>query len=156
MKYISSEGLKKFEQELNDRKTKKRKEIAKRIEEAKSLGDLSENAEYSSAKEAQSFNEGRILELEDIIRDAELIDSSSKQKGIVQMGSVIEVELMLGAGKKEKKVFSIVGSHEANPGQGKISNESPLGQAFLDKKIGDKIEIKTPRGKMRYEIISIK
>ncbi len=155
MKYISVEGLKKFKEELDERKTKKRKEIAKRIEEAKALGDLSENAEYSSAKEAQAFNEGRILELEEIVRDSAII-GLERGTGTVQMGSEIEVKVMSGPNKEEKKVFAIVGSHESDPTRGKISNESPLGQAILDKQVNDVIEIETPKGKVKYKIIKIK
>ncbi|MFH1612054.1 MAG: transcription elongation factor GreA [bacterium] len=155
MAYISEEGLTKLKNELQERKTITRKEIAKRIEEAKALGDLSENAEYSSAKEAQSFNEGRVLELEDIIREATII-VSKKKSDKVQMGSIIEAKLIVKEGENIKKIFVIVGSHEAAPTDGKISNESPLGQAFLDRKVGDMVEIKTPRGEAKYKIISIK
>lgn len=155
MKYISAEGLKKFKEELNERKTKKRKDIAKRIEEAKALGDLSENAEYSAAKEAQAFNEGRILELEEIVRDSAVIGSGNR-KGIVQMGSEIEVKVMSGPNKGGKKIFVIVGSQESNPAAGKISNESPLGKALLDREVNDTFEIETPKGKVKYKIIKIR
>ena len=123
------------------------------MEEAKSLGDLSENTEYSAAKEAQSFNEGRILELEDMIRNIIVIqpgkDTGSKKK--VGLGSVIEVRSSL-----RKHVFNIVGSQEAEPSQGKISNESPLGKAFLGHEVGDVVDVEIPGKKVRYKIVNIK
>jgi len=156
MKYISSEGLKKFKKELVERQTETRKDIAQRLDEAKSLGDLSENAEYSSAKEAQSFNEVRILELESIIKEAAVLKPARKGQSRVRMGAVIEVKLINGHSLiLGKQTFMIVGSQEASPGQGKISNESPLGQAFLDREIGDIIEIETPKGKVKYKIVGI-
>ena len=155
MKYISSEGFKKLKEELEDRKTTKRQEIALRLEEAKSLGDLSENAEYSSAKESQSFNEGKILELEKLIKESILIKPSKKGTRKIHIGTVFEVKLM-NSNISKKQVFTIVGFQEADPINGKISNESPLGQAFLDNQVGDIIEAKTPRGKIKYKIVSIK
>lgn len=155
MAYISKEGFDKLKEELDLRKIKIRKEIAQRIEEAKALGDLSENAEYSSAKDAQAFNEGRVLELEKIVREATIIGLKQKESGKVQMGSTIKVQPLAKDGKKENNFFTIVGPYEANPIQGKISNESPLGRAFLGRQIGDVIEIKTPRGMVKYKIISI-
>lgn len=154
MKYVSAEGLKKLKKELNERKIEKRKEIAQRIEEAKALGDLSENAEYSSAKEVQAFNEGRILELEEIIRDAAIICDSDGRKG-ARVGSKIEAKMVEGPNKGCKKIFTIVGFQESDPANGKISNESPLGQALLDKEVGDNVEISTPKGKVKYKITKI-
>jgi transcription elongation factor GreA len=155
VKYISSEGLEKLKKELKERQTVTRQEIAQRLDEAKSLGDLSENAEYTAAKEAQAFNEGRILELEKIIKEAALIKPSRKGQEKVKIGTVVEVKLMSGR-SAAKQTFMIVGSQEADPGQGKISNESPLGQAFLDRQIGDIIEIETPKRRVKYKIMSIK
>jgi transcription elongation factor GreA len=160
MKYISPEGLEKLKKELEERKTIKRQEIARRLEEAKALGDLSENTEYAAAKEAQAFNEGRILELEEIIKEATLIKPARKGQKEVQIGSLIEVKLISGSsskgGSSKRQVFMIVGSQEAEPAQGKISNESPLGQAFFGHRVGDIIEVETPKGKAKYKIISIK
>jgi len=155
MKYISQEGLKKTEEELKERKTITRKEIADRLEEAKSLGDLSENAEYSSAKEAQSFNEGRIFELEKIIKDSVLIKPNKKNGEKIDIGTVFEVKL-INSGSSDKRVFTIVGFQEADPANGKISNESPMGKAFLGNQVGDIIEVETPKGKNKYKIISVK
>ena len=154
MKYISPEGLEKIKEELKERQTVMRQEIARRLDEAKSLGDLSENAEYSSAKEAQSFNEGRILELNNIIKESTILKPAKKGQKKIRMGAVIEVKMMNNSSSKQ--VFMIVGSQEADPNQGKISNESPLGHAFLDREIGDIIEVETPKGKVKYKIMGIK
>jgi len=154
MKYVSAEGLKKFKKELTERKTVKRKDIARRIEEAKALGDLSENAEYSAAKEAQAFNEGRILELEEIVRDSSII-CDDRRSGGAQVGSKIEAQMIDGPNKGVKKTFTIVGCQESDPANGKISNESPLGQALLDREVGDSVEITTPKGKVKYKITKI-
>lgn len=148
-RYISPEGLKKLKKEFEELKNKKQ-EIATRIEEAKAQGDLSENAEYTEAKEAQSFNEGRIVELEEIIKNYTVI-TKSKNQSTVNIGSTVEFK----SGNKVN-TFTIVGSEEANPGENFISNESPLGQAFLNKKVGDVVEVKTPGGEVKYKIIKIK
>jgi transcription elongation factor GreA len=153
MKYITPEGLEKLKKELQERKTIKRQEIAKRLREAKALGDLAENTEYTAVKEIQAFNEGRILELEDMIRNAVVI-KPDKKKGSrkkVTIGSVVEVR----SGQR-KQSFAIVGSQEAQPSQGRISNESPLGQAFLGHQVGDIIEAETPGGKVKYKIVNIR
>ena len=147
--YLSQEGIETLKKELQKLKTKKRQEITKRLQEAKDLGDLSENAEYFEAKEAQSFNENRIVELEKLLKNAVVIETSSKED-IVRVGSTIEVKSNNGA-----EIFNIVGSAEAEPQERKISNESPLGRAFLGRKIGDEIEVKTPGGITKYKIIKI-
>ena len=146
--YLSQEGYEQHKQELEDLKFK-RQDIANRLEEAKALGDLSENQEYISAKEAQAFNEGKILELEQLLREAQVIEKNRKYSS-VQVGSTVELQ---GNGKKQ--TFAIVGSEEADPAQGKISNESPLGKAFLGHKVGETIEVNTPAGQVKYKIISI-
>lgn len=147
--FISEEGLEKLKKELDVLRTLKRQEIAQRLEEAKALGDLSENAEYMEAKEAQAFNEAKIAELEEVIRNAVVIDTNHK-KGFVDLGSKIEVKSEHG-----KETFTIVGSEEADPDKSLISNESPLGRAFLGHKNGETIEVKTPAGMTNYKIISI-
>jgi transcription elongation factor GreA len=149
MKYLSKEGLEQLKKELEKLKLK-RQEIAQRLEEAKALGDLSENTEYLQAKEAQGFNEGKILELEEVLKNAVLI-SKNGGNSVVQIGGTVEVN-----SQGEKQTFTIVGSEEADPAQGKISNESPLGRAFLGHKVGDVMDIETPRGKANYKIISVK
>ena len=147
--YLSREGIESLEKELQELKTKKRQEIAKHLQEAKDLGDLSENAEYFEAKEAQSFNENRIAELQGLLKNAVTIEASDKEDTVV-MGSTIEVKSDNGT-----ETFRIVGSAEANPQERKISNESPLGRAFLGRKIGEEIEINTPSGVAKYKIIKI-
>jgi len=148
--YLSPEGLEKLKNELNDLKTTVRRDVAGRIESAKSLGDLSENAEYQEAKDAQSQNEARIVELEDILRDAVLI-SAKHRTDVVDIGSTVEVESD-SAGRIN---YTIVGSEEADPINGKISNESPLGSAFLGKKIGDKVDVRIPAGTHQFTIRAI-
>lgn len=152
MTYISPQKLNELKKELKEHKTILRHQISQRIQEAQAQGDLTENAEYAEAKEAQAFNEGRILELENLINNAIVIPDKPKIKGIVQIGSKIIVK----DSKNKKFEFTIVGSEDANPIEGKISNESPLGQAFLNHKEGDDIEVKTPRGIINYKIIKIK
>ena len=147
--YLSQEGIETIKKELQELKTKKRQEIAARLQEAKDLGDLSENAEYFEAKEAQSLNENRIIELEKLLKNAVVIETSSEED-IVKVGSTIEVKSNNGP-----ETFNIVGSAEAKPQEGKISNESPLGRAFLGRKTGDEIEIKSPSGITKYKIIKI-
>jgi len=152
MTYIFPQKLNELKKELKERKTILRHQISQRIQEAQTQGDLSENADYAEAKEAQAFNEGRIMELENLINNAVVIPDKPKIKGIVQIGSKIIVK----DSKKKKFEFTIVGSEDANPIEGKISNESPLGQAFLNHKEGDDVEVKTPRGIINYKIIKIK
>ncbi|KKT27246.1 MAG: Transcription elongation factor GreA [Parcubacteria group bacterium GW2011_GWA2_43_9b] len=146
--YLSEEGIQQHRQELEELKLK-RQEIATRLEEAKALGDLSENQEYISAREAQAFNEGKILELEQLLRDAVVIDKNHRS-GIVHIGSTVEVRA-----NGRSQTLTIVGSEEANPAAGKISNESPLGKAFLGHKAGDAVEVETPGGKTTYKIVSL-
>ena len=149
MKYVSSQKLKQLKKETEELK-EKRKVISKRIQEAQERGDISESAEYAEAKEAQAFNEGRIRDLEQIINEAVVI-SKKKNCDIVSVGCEIVVK-----NKQGKKEFTIVGSEEADPIQGKISNESPLGRAFLGKKKDSEVSCQTPKGKVYYKIIQIK
>jgi transcription elongation factor GreA len=146
--FVTSEGFEKLKAELNLLKTEKRRELATRIQEAKELGDLSENAEYQEAKNEQSFVEGRIVELEIMIKNAEVIQPTSST--VVQVGSRVSISI---AGKNQD--FHIVGSNEADPAQGRISNESPLGQAFLGHQVGDIATVKTPRGPIEAKILKV-
>jgi transcription elongation factor GreA len=146
--YLTKEGLKKVKKELDYLKKVKRKEIAETLKQAASFGDLSENFAYQQAKEDQAMLEKRILELEDIIRSSKIIEK--KSSGKVEIGSVVTVSL-----GKEKQVFQIVGSKEANPLEGKISLESPLGQALFGKVVGNEVEIELPAGKTKYKIVKI-
>ncbi len=149
---ITPEGYKKIQEELELLTKTKRREIADRIEKAKDLGDLSENAEYSEAKDAQALNEGRILELESILKNVSIVESSGSKRGEISMGSKITV---LVSGKT--KEYEIVSFNEADPLNGKISNESPLGLAFLGKKKGDSTILKKPNGdELKYKIIEFK
>lgn len=146
---ITFEAYEKLKEELNFLSTTNRKEIAERIQKAKDLGDLSENAEYSQAKEDQAFNDGRIAEIQNILKNATIADSA--KAGKVGLGSIVKVKVL----NKEKEL-QIVSFNESDPLSGKISNESPIGQALLNKKKGDMIEVNTPSGKIAYEILGIK
>ena len=148
--YFSREGLEKLKNELEERLTVIRPEIASRIKEAKELGDLSESAEYESAKEAQAANEGRIEEIKEILENAVIVTGSSGS-GIADVGSCVKTE-----SKNGSQEFVIVGASESNPGQGFISNESPLGRGFLGHKKGDSVEVKTPKGVVEYKITEIR
>lgn len=148
--YITQEGLDRLKQELEHLKGTKTKEIAERIATAKELGDLSENAEYADAKDEQAFTATRIAELEDIVRNVKII-KKDKKASAVQVGSNIEVEDEQG----NTKEFAIVGSNEADPVAGRISNESPLGQAFLGHKVGEVAEAEVPKGKIKFTIKKI-
>jgi transcription elongation factor GreA len=147
---FSAEGLEKLKKELEHLKTNKRKEIAERLKQAIALGDLSENAAYHEAKESQGFLEGRILELEKIIRSARVIQKNAGSDRVV-LGS--KVQLLLNG---EKAELEIVGAHEANPLADKISNQSPLGQAIFGKKKKDKGEIITQQGRLSFQILDVR
>ncbi len=151
MKYISPQKLAELKKELEERKTVLRLQISQRIQEAQTQGDITENADYTEAKEAQSFNEGRIMELENLIKSAVVVSQKAGKKDIVQIGSQIIVKDEKG----QKFEFTIIGSEDANPIEGKISNESPLGQAFLNRKQGDEIGVQIPKGKVKYKIVKI-
>ena len=149
--YVTEEGYKDIVDELNNRKTTIRKEIAERIKYAKEFGDLSENAAYSEAKEAQTENESRIKELEDLILVTEVV-KKDKNNNTIQIGSSFTVEI-----NGQNFDYSIVGPQEADPSIYKISNEAPLGKAFLNKKRGDIIKFTSPSGaKMEFKIKDIK
>ena len=151
--YFSEEGLRKLKEELETLKTKTRRDIADRLEYAKSLGDLSENSEYQEAKEAQVLNEARILELEDDLRRAVVVKKNSS-KDYVDIGSKVVLEKTIEPGAPIE--FIVVGSNESSPEENKISNESPMGAALLKRKKGDIVSISTPKGKIEYRILEIK
>lgn len=148
--YFTKEGLEKLKQEYAERTTTTRAEIAMRLKEAKDQGDLSENQEFADAKEAQGYNEGRIEELKVILESAEIITNRPKG-GVVSVGSSIEVQQ-----GKQSREFRIVGAAEADPTNGFISNESPLGAAFLGRKKDEKVSVQTPKGTIEYRIIEVK
>lgn len=144
---ITSEGKKELEKELVELKSR-RGDIADKIAEARDFGDLSENAEYDAAREEQGLLESRIAEIEDILQNADLIKGGSKTK--VTLGS--KVELKTG---NKSVIYTIVGPVEADPLDGKISNESPIGEAVFGKKVGDSATITTPKGSVTYKIANI-
>jgi len=149
---LTYEGLKKMEDELQELKTVKRKEVAEKIKEARSQGDLSENAEYDSAKEEQAEIEARIVTLEKMLRNAEVIDEEILTQDMVNVGSKVKV---LDKEVNEEYVYFIVGSAEADPFNSRISNESPLGVALLGSKAGDVVNVAAPDGPIEYEILEI-
>jgi transcription elongation factor GreA len=146
---ISQEGYEKLKKEFDYLSGPKRREIAEAIQRAKDMGDLSENAEYAEAKDSQAFNEGRIAEISQMLKNLTVVTNGGA-KNTVGMGSKVTVR-----SEETKKEYTIVSFNEADPAEGKISNESPLGRAFVDKKKGDKVAVKTPRGIIEYEILSI-
>lgn len=147
--YITKERFEELKTELERLKKEERSEIAERLKRAKEYGDLSENSEYTAAKDEQARLESQIIELENILRNSEIIKKTNG-KEIVQIGSTVEVK------RKDKILkFTIVGSQEANPQTNFISNESPLGRSFLDRKAGDVVKIETPGGTVEYKIIKV-
>ena len=149
---MTLEGKEKLEAELEELKTVKRKEVVERIKIARGFGDLSENSEYESAKDEQAFVEGRISTLEQMLRNAEIIDNSNSAADEVSIGRTVTfVELPEG----EEEEYTIVGKAEADPFSGKISNESPIARALIGNKVGDTVIIETPGGDMNVKITSI-
>lgn len=148
---LTKSGLKKLKAELEHLKTVGKKEISEKLAEAISYGDLSENAEYDEAKNAQAFMEGRILELEEQIKNVEIIEEGTA-KGVVQVGSTVTLQR---EGDKEKHEYTIVGSTEADPIMRKISNESPVGEAVLGKKVKNKVKVTAPGGIYEYTILKV-
>ncbi|PIT92299.1 MAG: transcription elongation factor GreA [Candidatus Harrisonbacteria bacterium CG10_big_fil_rev_8_21_14_0_10_42_17] len=147
--YFTQRRLDELKQELQDLKTKRRLEVADRLQKAKELGDLSENSEYFEARDEQARVEQRILELDQMIKNAKIIEEKTSGD-IIQIGSTIQV-------KKGSEIFKyrIVGSEEVKPEEGFISNESPLGKAFIGRKVGDKVTITVPAGSVVYEVVRI-
>lgn len=146
---LTQEGIKKLQDELDDRKIRIRQEISQAIKEAKEQGDLSENAEYSEAKHQQNENETRILELEAMLKGAVVV-GPAKGSSLVQIGSTVVIDC---SGKEMK--FVIVGTNEVDPAEGKISGESPIGKALMGRSKGEGVEIDIPAGKMKCTVISI-
>jgi len=146
--YVSREKLEDMKKELRYLKTEKRQEIAARIEKAKELGDLSENADYTEAKEEYSFTEGQIIDLADKIMRATIIEAGKTD--VVSIGARVRVSV-----NGKEKDFTIVGSTEASPLQGLISNESPIGKMLIGKRPGDEVDVAAPSGPMKYRVISI-
>jgi len=150
--YLTAEGIEKVKTELEYLITQKRPEIAQRLRSAIEMGDLSENADYSSAKEDQAFIEGRILELEHILKNVVVIEEKSSGDQ-VEIGSEVVVR---EEGYDDEETFFIVGSKEADPNQGKISYESPIGKALIKHRVGEIVRVVTPAGDTNFKIIKIK
>ena len=151
---ITAEGLQKLEEELAQRKGAIREEILERIKEARAQGDLSENSEYDQAKEDQGKNESRIVELEQMIKTAVIIDTSASSKeGKVSLGCTVVLKDME---TEEEESYTLVGTTEADPFENKISNESPVGKAVIGKKISDVVIAVTPAGELSYKILEVK
>lgn len=147
--YLTREGLKSLQEEHDSLIDVRRKEVAEKLRKARELGDVSENAAYDAARDEQAFIEGRVAELEDILKRVEVVKNAGAGK--IAIGSTVQVHL-----DGDEQEFKIVGAHEADPTAGKISHESPLGQSLLGKKVGDKIEVEAPVGKLTYCILKIK
>ena len=149
---LTAEGLKNLEDELQDLKINRRKEIAEKIKEARSQGDLSENAEYDAAKEEQAAVEARIVNIEKMLRNVEVITENEKNKNKISLGSKIK---LLDIELNEEFIYVIVGSTESDPQNGKISNESPLGHTLIGHCAKDVVNVKSPSGIIKYKILEI-
>lgn len=149
--YLTSEGAMRLKKELADLKGPQRLALAKRLREAIQMGDLSENADYHKAKEDQGFLEGRILELEHILRNAIIVEEKSGPKEVVEVGVRVTVQ----EPGQDPETFYLVGAKEADPRNGKISHESPIGRSLMGHRRGDLVEADTPGGKLRFRILKI-
>jgi len=151
--YLTKEGLEQLKKEYDELTKVKRPEVLARVTEARDMGDLSENAEYSAAKDELTFIDGRIDELEELLKQATLIEDTNGKNGgkkLVDLGSIVTVNI---SGKKEQ--FTVVGEWEADPAVKKISHQSPLGKALMGKMIGDKVEVEAPAGKILYTVLTV-
>ncbi len=151
-KFLTEEGAAELRRELEQLKTVKRPQLAAKLKEAISQGDLSENADYHDAKEQQAFLEGRIQYLETLLYSATIVSDNGKKTATVGIGSEVTVE----ESGEPPETFIIVGAAEANPREGKISHESPLGRALMGRKVGDKVKVEAPAGQLTFKIKSIK
>ena len=149
---LTDEGLKKLEDELEEFKTVKRKEVSEKIKVALSFGDLSENSEYDEAKNEQAFVEAKIAQLEAKLKNAKVIDESELTTDVVNVGSIVTV---YDREFEEEVTYNIVGSTETDPANGKISDESPIGKALMSHKVGDVVEVDAPAGILVFEIRNI-
>ncbi|MEW6716919.1 MAG: transcription elongation factor GreA [Chloroflexota bacterium] len=148
--FLTREGLERLQEELKYLRTIKRQEIAKRLHEAADVGELTENAEFEAAKNEQAFTEGRIQELEILLANAQIIENARKSD-VVQLGSIVTIQ---EDGQKAEK-YTIVGPTEASPREGRISHLSPLGQALMNHRVGETVEVKAPDGKFSVHIKKI-
>lgn len=153
--YVTEEGREALEKELDYLKVVRRKEVAEKIKVALSFGDLSENSEYDEAKNDQAILEARIADLEVMLNNAKVIEKTEQDADKVHIGSNVTVSYKRADGSEATREFSIVGSNEANPRLGKISDESAVGQALVGAKLGDSVEVETPGGIVVYTILSV-
>ena len=153
--FVTEEGLHALEKELEFLKTVRRKEVAEKIKVALSFGDLSENSEYDEAKNEQAIMEARIADVEVMLKNAVVINEDELSNEKVHIGSKIEVAIESADGRKSKRDFKIVGSNEADPRSGKISDESAVGQALIGATVGQTVQVETPAGTSKYQIITI-
>lgn len=151
--FLTREGLKKLEEELDYLKGTKRREMAERIKIAVSYGDLSENAEYDAAKDEQAFVESRIVTLEKMMRNVRIIEPGSESADVVAIGTTVKLKEVPDG---DEETYTIVGSTESDPLEGKISNESPIGAAVIGRSVGDKVTVNTPSGSIEFEIVEIR
>lgn len=149
---LTPEGLKKLEDELQDLKVVRRKDVAAKIKEARGQGDLSENAEYDAAKEEQAEIEARIVTIEKMLRNVEVIDEKNRSTKVIGLGNTVKV---FNQKFEEEEEYTLVGSAESDPLEGKISNESPIGSALIGHEVGDVVTVETPNGEMGIEIRAI-
>ncbi|MGC9523524.1 MAG: transcription elongation factor GreA [Anaerolineae bacterium] len=150
--YLTPEGYQALEEELEFLKTIRRQEVAERLHNALGEGELIENAELEEARREQSFVEGRILELDEKLRNARIITKTDKNSDVVVIGSTVKIR---EEGENDEEEYFVVGSEEADPRKGKISNESPLGRALIGKHVGDKAVVRAPDGNLVFEVIAI-
>lgn len=153
--YVTEEGREALEKELDYLKVVRRKEVAEKIKVALSFGDLSENSEYDEAKNDQAILEARIADLEVMLNNAKVIEKNEQEADKVHIGSNVSVSFKRADGTEATREFSIVGSNEANPRLGKISDESAVGKALVGAKLGDSVEVETPGGIVVYTILSV-
>lgn len=154
--YLTEEGYKRLEEELNHKKSVVRMEVAARLKAAIALGDLSENSEYDDAKNQQAFLEGNIAELEEKLRNARIISGDVSPSGTVTLGSTVTIRDVTEDGDDFEDTYTIVGSTEADPDEGRISNESPVGAAVIGRKVGETVEVVVAGNMIKYEIVEIK
>jgi transcription elongation factor GreA len=150
--YLTAEGARRLREELDNLKNVKRPELAERLRFAIKQGDLSENADYAAAKEEQGFLEGRILDLERTLRDIVILDESNQDPGVARLGSKVTV---IEQGFSDRETFQLVGRAEADPAQGKISNESPLGQMLIGKHVGETVRVTAPGGETVFRVVAV-
>ncbi|HKL75490.1 MAG TPA: transcription elongation factor GreA [Halanaerobiales bacterium] len=149
---LTEEGYEKLEEELDYLVNEKRREVAKRIKVAREFGDISENSEYDDAKNEQAFVEGRIQEIENMLRNAKVIKDEEVDDHTVNVGTTVKIKDL---DDEDIYTYTLVGSAESDPLKNKISNESPIGKNLIGHKIGDQVEVEVPSGTMNYEVLSI-